>query len=589
MAGWPRGKAFTVIRTEGSDPAANSCTRPVAARAACTDQRATTHRDGSDGEGLDGVRWAASLETSTGLTLRPYQRAGLAAIEAAFIRGVLRQCLVWPTGAGKTILFALLIALRGGRALILVHRDELVQQTLDKLHLIAPHVRVGVVKAERNELGADVLIASVQTLTREARLQQVDATFTTIVVDEAHHAVAPTYLRVIGHTMGSGAPLLLGVTATPDRLDRIGLQHVFQEIVHKIGLLELMQQGYLVDIRALRIALRIDFDRITRRGGDLAEGELADALTDADAPEHIAAAYAEHARDRTGVVFVPTVALAHETAEAINAEGITCEALDGTTPIDERRAILRRLSDGTTQVVANCMVLTEGFDEPRVDCIVVGRPTASRPLYQQQIGRGLRPYPGKSDCLVIDLVGNSERHELVTAASLFGLDPKGVALQGVLEAKRAAQRREQERTAAIDGDLLVHEVDLFDRRDLIWTPSGPAHVLSLGEDGYVGIEPLRDGTWCVMVHDGKDWGARLERTHHGLSLNYAMGVAEDMARRHVPRVLRDPTARWRTQTPSDGQLAFFAKRGWDPPNTKGEASERMSHWFAAQAWRRARR
>lgn len=533
------------------------------------------------------------MVSPTTFALRPYQHAGLEAIEGALARNIRRQCLVWPTGAGKTILFAVAIARRGGRALVLVHRDELVQQTLDKLRLVAPDLQVGVVKAARNEVDAQVVVASVQTLSRESRLQQLICAFSTVVVDEAHHAVAETYRRVIEYTTGSRVPLLLGVTATPDRLDRLGLEHVFDEIVHQVGLLELMRQGYLVDIRALRVVLRVDFDRISRRHGDLADGELADALENANAPEHIAEAYADHARDRSGVVFVPSVALAYETAEALNAHDIVAEALDGTTPIDDRRAILRRLSDGTTQVVTNCMVLTEGFDEPRVECIVVGRSTASRGLYQQQIGRGLRPYPGKADCLVIDLVGNSDRHELVTAASLFGLDPDEVAAKGVLLAEEDARPLGGVSAAGavvtLSGRLEAHAVDLFDRRDLVWTPAGLAHVLSLGDDGFVGLEPDKDGMWRVMAHDGTDWGGRLRQTHQGLTLSYAMGVAEEMARQHVPQVLRDRGAKWRAQNPSAGQLNFYSRRGWPMPATKGEASDRMTRYFAAQAWRRARR
>jgi ATP-dependent helicase IRC3 len=526
--------------------------------------------------------------TSGSLALRPYQEAGLAAIETAFARGGRRQLLAWPTGAGKTLLFAVVIARRGGRALVLVHRDELVQQTLDKLRLIAPDLRLGVVKAERNDIDAQVVVASIQTLSRPSRLQQLLVDFETVVVDEAHHAVADTYRRVIDYTTAADEALLLGVTATPDRLDRLGLQHVFDEIVHQVGLLELMAQGYLTDIHALQIALEVDFDRISRRGGDLADGELGDALELANAPQHIAAAYAEHASRRSGVCFVPTVALAYQTATALCAQGIRSEALDGTTPIDERRAILGRLKDGSTRVVVNCVVLVEGFDEPRVDCIVVARPTQSRPLFQQMIGRGLRPYPDKSDCLILDLAGNSARHELVTVASLLGLDPRQVASQGVLEADRLEQARRQR--CVQDGQLVVREVDLFGRGGLVWTAVKAAHVLSLDAAGFVGVEPAPDGTWQVLVHDGTDWGTRLRQTHQGLDQGYAIGIAEELARQHVPRVLRDPQAAWRRQPASDGQIGFYARRGWpSPPPTKGEANERMTHWFAEQAWRRARR
>jgi superfamily II DNA or RNA helicase len=531
--------------------------------------------------------------TNGSLILRPYQHAGLAAIEAALERGVTRQCLVWPTGAGKTIVFAVAIARRGGRALVLVHRDELVQQTIDKFHLIAPDLRVGVVKAERNELDADVVVASVQTVSREARLRQLFATFDTVVVDEAHHAVAETYQRIIDHLTADTAPLLLGVTATPDRLDKLGLQYVFDEIVHQVGLLELMHDGYLTDVRALRIRLSVDLSHVTRRNGDLAEGELAEVLSRANAPRHVANAYLEHARDRSGVVFTPSVALAHETATALSEAGISAEALDGTTPIEARRAMLRRLATGQTQVLANCMVLTEGFDEPRVACIVNARPTESRALYQQMIGRGLRPYPGKTDCLVLDLVANSTRHELVTAASLFGLDPNDVATVGVLEAEVAATANRRRRGAVdVDGELVAETVDLLASRPLAWLQLRGTQVYALELDdrqGYVYVEPSEDGLWSVLFHPTTAWGTTLQSLHAGVAADWALGLGESYARQHSAPALLMRNLYWRSKPPSDQQASQFMRMRWPLPMTRGEAKDYASRHYAEQAWRRARR
>jgi hypothetical protein len=293
------------------------------------------------------------------------------------------------------------------------------------------------------------------------------------------------------------------------------------------------------------------------------------------------------------VVFTPSVALAHETATALSEAGISAEALDGTTPIEARRAMLRRLATGQTQVLANCMVLTEGFDEPRVACIVNARPTESRALYQQMIGRGLRPYPGKTDCLVLDLVANSTRHELVTAASLFGLDPNDVATVGVLEAEVAATANRRRRGAVdVDGELVAETVDLLASRPLAWLQLRGTQVYALELDdrqGYVYVEPSEDGLWSVLFHPTTAWGTTLQSLHAGVAADWALGLGESYARQHSAPALLMRNLYWRSKPPSDQQASQFMRMRWPLPMTRGEAKDYASRHYAEQAWRRARR
>src|SRR5712671_6334986 len=389
------------------------------------------------------------------LTPRPYQYEAVAALLAATARGLHRPLLVLPTGTGKTIVFALLVQRRRGRSLILAHRDELIQQAVDKLHLVDPTLALGVVQATRDEHTAPTVVASVQTLSRRPRLARLVPDFQTIVIDEAHHAPAPTYRRILEYCRAwhPDGPLVVGVTATPERGDRHSLREVFEHIVYQKTLLEMMQAGYLVDLRALQVLLQANFDALRTPHGDFVDAELETLLLAANAPAQVLAAFQAHAADRKALLFTPTVALAYAMAATFRTAGIPAEALDGTTPLPTRRAILQRLHSGATRVVANCAVLTEGFDEPSVDCIIIARPTQSAPLYQQMLGRGTRTYPGKTDCLILDVVGVSTQHALHTAATLFGCDAAQLAQQSVLELVAGEAHPMPEEAAPLAGTL----------------------------------------------------------------------------------------------------------------------------------------
>ncbi len=353
---------------------------------------------------------------------------------------------------------------------------------------------------------------------------------------------------------------MVGVTATPERGDRRSLGQVFQRIVYQKDLLEMMQAGYLADLRAMQVLLQADFDALHIRRGDFVEAELETMLLAANAPAQVLAAFQGHAAGRKALLFTPTVAMAYAMAETFAAAGIAAEALDGHTPRDLRRAILQRLHTGETRVVANCAVLTEGFDEPSLDCIIIARPTRSRSLYQQMLGRGTRTYPGKTDCLVLDVVGASTRHTLQTAATLFGCSAAEVEGQTVTVAIAEREQRERERQEAIQGTLRSTPVDLFAQRALRWVQTRRgAWVMSLGvQHGTLRLQPDGADTWQVVQVRREIPPVLLG---HGLPLPYAQGFAEDFARQQGVTQLVDVEAAWRRDPASEKQAALLVKLG----------------------------
>ncbi len=491
------------------------------------------------------------------LALRPYQRDAIDAIEQAEARGIRRPLIALPAGTGKTIIVVHFIRQRPGRALVLAHRDELINQAAEKFSMVDPTLDVGIVKAERNECHTAVVLASMQTLSRPHRLAQLATDFGIVVCDEAHHCAAPTYRRVCDYLgcFGDGGPLLLGVTATPERHDKYTpLGHVFQEIVYSRTILDMIP-AYLSDLRAKQITLQADFNALHVQHGDFLDDEVEEMLLEADAPCHVAAAYLEHARGRKALIFTPTVALAYAMVDAFKSAGLTSiEALDAETPLDERRMILHRLRTGKTTVVANCAVLTEGFDEPSIDCIIISRPTKSRPLYIQMVGRGTRKFPGKNDCLILDVVGLTARHDLITIADLFGLEPQDLEDETVAEAVASKRRRIVVHTP--DGELVATDVNLFCHRPLHWVYAREgSFTLSLGGDaGWVVLRANPGDRWDVVRMSPK---GLLTTLASGQSLAYAQGRAEDFARRLGSGALVNPHAAWRNEPMSDAQRRYM--------------------------------
>lgn len=521
------------------------------------------------------------------IPLRPYQLEALSAVEAAYGRGVHRQLIQLPTGTGKTVVFSELVRRRQRRSVILAHRDELIQQAADKLSMVAPELTVGVIKAERNDTWAPTLVASVQTLSRPTRLAQLRQHYGVVVVDEAHHAAAESYRRVLDQLVAPDT-LLLGVSATLDRADGAGLGGLFEEIVYTKDILEMIEAGYLSDIRALQVHLEADFTKLHSRAGDLIDQEVADMLEQAKAPRTAVKAYLDHCPGRKGIVFTPTVKSAQDFAEAFNDAGVPAGVVSGEQPTDERREVLARLKSGALRIVCNCAVLTEGFDEPSVDLVVIARPTKSRALYVQMIGRGTRLFPGKDDLLVLDLVGSTTRHDLMTTAVLFDLDPEKLERKPAAEAK-AEQLQEQElidrraieeaKKAAAEGRIVSKTVELFKQRELHWSVGKDVYSLSIGSGRMVVVEQDHTQAWNVRVVSDEG----VEQLAQGLDLGYAQGLAEDVAKKSGAKALIDPAAKWRDKPPTEKQLNTLRWLGLPRAHIKtaGEASDAISAAMAA--------
>ncbi|HWH70349.1 MAG TPA: DEAD/DEAH box helicase, partial [Candidatus Sulfotelmatobacter sp.] len=309
-----------------------------------------------------------------------------------------RLLLTCATGLGKTVIFCHTAKAMNARTLILAHRDELCSQAAVKMEAIWPEAGVGIVKADKNQVLAQVVVASVQTLARPERLAQMPR-FDLIIVDEAHHAPAKTYrdiLKALGAWEPDG-PLVVGVTATPKRADDLGLDSVFQKVAYSKGLLEGIREGYLTDLVGKRIKADLDLSGIKLVAGDYDERQLAQAVNREAFNNLVVEAYKREAPGRLAVVFTCSVEHAQAVAEAFCAAGIPAAHVDGEMKESKRKAVLDDFHHGRLRVITNCQLLTEGWDEPAIDCVIMARPTRSQTLYIQAVGRGARPFPGKEN------------------------------------------------------------------------------------------------------------------------------------------------------------------------------------------------
>lgn len=351
-----------------------------------------------------------------GQELRPYQQQARDRIHAEWDAGHARTLLVLPTGTGKTIVFASVAADQvraGDRVLILAHRGELLEQAADKLQRSTGLVSA-VEKAESTCLDSwfRVVVGSVQTLQRTARLERFPQDyFGTIIIDEAHHAITDGYRRILDYFSGAK---VLGVTATPDRGDMRNLGEVFDSLAFEYKLTDAIKEGYLCKIMAQTIPLQLDITSVTMSGGDYAVGDLGTALD--PYLEQIAAEMARRCKSRKTVVFLPLIKTSQKFRDLLNAKGFRAAEVNGQS--DDRRQVLADFDAGKYNVLCNSMLLTEGWDCPSVDCVVVLRPTKVRSLYSQMVGRGTRLSPGKTDLLLLDFLWMTDKHELCRPADL---------------------------------------------------------------------------------------------------------------------------------------------------------------------------
>jgi superfamily II DNA or RNA helicase len=534
----------------------------------------------------------------------------------------------------------------GKRVLVLSHTDELVNQAADKMHQVAPHRSIGIVKAAQNEVHCEIISASVQSLRSEARRNKIK-NVGLIVCDEAHHAVAKTYRTIFEHYgampskcsecngtgfSGDGATpcgqcwdcqatglynggethcLLAGFTATLVRGDKEKLSDVWEDVAIKISIGFMIRSGYLLDVKGKRVEVPdLDLRDVKQSGGDYQEGALGDALVEAFAPEIVAKAYLEHASDRKGIGFAPTVDSAYAFEEAFRDVGIATETVHGKLARDERRAILARLKTGETQVVWSVMALTEGFDEPTVSCAVIARPTKSNGLYQQMVGRVLRPdlslpADARGHALILDVVGISRMHGLQSLVDLSTRDDLPEDLDEDLslleledfildEPEEDSESGAAEPEAWYAGPAETREFDPLGRdskRTWGQTPDG-VYWLAAGAHEYVFVceslsgEPDEyDVVWCSK--EARTGGAGMTE-HRSLPFEMSIAWGEEEATERGgfgALTLSSKKAKWRNEPATKGQ-AWKVRQvpGWGGSKIRTEREDPNDQFSAVKRY-----
>lgn len=351
------------------------------------------------------------------MELRPYQEEAKESIFEEWNKGVLKTLLVLPTGCGKTVVFAKVAedcVRRGDRVLILAHRGELLEQAADKIAKVTG-LGCATEKAEQSCRGSwfRITVGSVQTLMREKRLGQFQADyFNTIIIDEAHHCISDSYQKILQHFSSAH---VLGVTATPDRGDMQNLGQVFDSLAYEYTLPKAIREGYLSPIKALTIPLQLDLSGVSMQSGDFKAGDIATALD--PYLYQIADEMEKYCKDRKTVVFLPLVKTSQKFKDILNEKGFRAAEVNGESR--DRAEVLEAFDRGDYNVLCNSMLLTEGWDCPSVDCVIVLRPTKVRSLYSQMVGRGTRLCEGKDHLLLLDFLWHTERHELCHPADLI--------------------------------------------------------------------------------------------------------------------------------------------------------------------------
>ncbi|KAJ2846616.1 DEAD DEAH box helicase [Coemansia brasiliensis] len=444
-------------------------------------------------------------------TLRPYQQECIDKCLDSLKNGIWRQAVSLPVGSGKTVVFSNLIqripapTSMATKTLVLAHREELLVQAARQIQRASPNLVVEIDQGTRMaNPAADVVVASVPTLGRQdsPRLLRHDPQrYKCIVIDEAHHAAASTYGRILDHFASNSKIFIWGCSATLHRHDGLGLSDVFDKIVYQKRFIEMIRERWLSHMRVITVRTATQLNAVRNYAGEFSTGSLSHAVNQRERNLAVVQAYQSLAADRKSVlVFAVDVAHAKALTQTFNRYHINAHYVLGSTGASERERILFEFREGKIPVVVNCGILTEGTDIPNIDCVIMARPTRSPVLFQQMLGRGMRLHPGKSDCLIVDFV-DSFKHDAaqVTVPTLLGLDPSLVldCSDNILDENALRRKNQSERDAgneiADEREAkfieTVHNFEESLNEQIL--PKALSSLKALGYRAHVHLNPLR--------------------------------------------------------------------------------------------------
>jgi len=481
------------------------------------------------------------------ITLRDYQTEAIEAVIKAHQENINRQLIALPTGAGKTIIMAAIARHYNKRVLILAHREELIIQARDKFKHVWPSANIGICKAQSKQYNNQIIIGSVQSCSQQKRLEKLkQQNFDILMIDEAHHVPATLYQKIID-VLGfkSGNKLFIGVTATPERSDKRQLGDTFEKIVYTKTIGELIKAEYLAPVIGRKILTNISLKGVHTYSGDFNIQELSEAVNIPERNEFIVDKFIEHAHNRKTIAFCTDVQHCKDLAHAFNKRNVKAAPVWGDMPPKKRSQILKQFKQGKIHILTSCGILTEGYDEASVTAICMARPTKSKSLYIQMIGRGLRTHPNKQNLLVLDFTDKS--NNLNSIISLNTTIP---------EATVVTERKKQQvpiKKPRIKSDINIdQEFDIVGQMQFLWIDIGNGEW-SLADDNRneIIISPVEDNSLYlaniyyyrnpqphpVVLNPlplGLCKNACEEYAHKNLSVNYAQKLSQWKGRKDRP-------------------------------------------------------
>lgn len=538
---------------------------------------------------------------------------------------------VAATGAGKTVIFIKLLTellTPGTRGLILAHREELIEQPIERLRAVAGdwlmdgslnRPRVGRLLGGQKDYDRQLTVATVQTLSYRRKdgdqwiTPHLDKLLAAgpidyLITDEAHHAISPSYLQIVDGLRSANPSMKhLGVTATPQRGDGKAMANGFTHTAFTVTIADLVRRGYLVKPTWYAITTQIDLAGVKTVAGDFQQKALADRFDTEACRRVVVAAHKEYAADRPAIAFTVSVAGAYALAEAFRQAGYTAVAADGTTDKAVRRQLLADFRAGRFQILVNCGLWTEGLDVPEIACIHLARPTRSDGLYIQMVGRGLRPVDGKSDCLILDYIPADARNVAMLGDILGCPIPRAELLKSFQKDKPGATQigftfdgddfEGQGDAAGVNFQIVAKELHYLEAS--LWSWHRHDGLLTLGcgrgSDGKERILAIKDGQLWGIWRDGRQqsdgsWQSIGQWAARPIPTDDPFAEGEQLATKHATRELVSKGRAWHKAPISEGQAKWLAglargelKRTEIDALTRGQAAGLITHYQAVGA------